>query len=226
MVGIYAITNKINKKVYIGQSWDIRTRFRDYKSYRSNDHLYYSFKKYGIENFHFGIITLFPKNVKQKTLDYWEDSYIIAADTMNDAKGYNKRRGGSHGRHGVESKRKLSEIQKGRKLSKAHKKAIGESCKGTVHSKESVRRGVETRRANGGYFVSDETREKMRQSHLGKKQSRESIEKMLAWRKRNYVISEETKRKISESNKGKKRTPEQRQRMRESALRRHAKETN
>lgn len=63
MVGIYKITNQINRKVYIGQSKYIEKRWNKHKStaFNSNDHnynchLYRAIRKYGIENFSFEIL--------------------------------------------------------------------------------------------------------------------------------------------------------------------------
>jgi group I intron endonuclease len=59
--GIYSITNKVNGKIYIGQSKNISDRMlehiRDLKSNRHvNWHLQRAFNKYGIENFKFDVI--------------------------------------------------------------------------------------------------------------------------------------------------------------------------
>ena len=52
---IYKITNKINNKVYIGQTCrDLQTRWREHKSKANceyNNHLYNAMTKYGAENF-------------------------------------------------------------------------------------------------------------------------------------------------------------------------------
>ena len=63
MIGIYKITNKINKKSYIGQSRNIEKRWANHKSASKNiNHegynypLYNAFRKYGINNFDFSII--------------------------------------------------------------------------------------------------------------------------------------------------------------------------
>ena len=53
MVGIYAIQNNINGKLYIGQSIDIERRWKDEQTCKGavNDYLTRSFEKYGIQNF-------------------------------------------------------------------------------------------------------------------------------------------------------------------------------
>lgn len=63
MCGIYKITNKINGKVYIGQSKDILRRWRRHRvtAYNKEDEayeypLYRAIRKYGLENFDFSII--------------------------------------------------------------------------------------------------------------------------------------------------------------------------
>lgn len=61
--GIYKITNIINNHCYIGQSRDIKTRWKNHKivAYDSNNNqyeypLYRAFRKYGIESFQFEIL--------------------------------------------------------------------------------------------------------------------------------------------------------------------------
>ena len=58
MIGIYKITNKINNKIYIGQSIDIKERWKQhfYKAYNKkesgyNSAIHQAFRKYGYENF-------------------------------------------------------------------------------------------------------------------------------------------------------------------------------
>ena len=57
MIGIYKITNKINGKVYIGQSNDIERRWAEHRNrYKTNNtFLYQNMRLYGIENFDFSI---------------------------------------------------------------------------------------------------------------------------------------------------------------------------
>jgi group I intron endonuclease len=61
LFGVYLIKNKINGKIYIGSSNNIRKRWNEHKNDLRNDehhskHLQKSYKKYGIENFEFLIL--------------------------------------------------------------------------------------------------------------------------------------------------------------------------
>ena len=57
MIGIYKITRH-NKKIYIGQSVNLKRRLKDYKANLAKDQklLNYSFLKYGFKNHKFEII--------------------------------------------------------------------------------------------------------------------------------------------------------------------------
>ena len=59
MIGIYKITNKINGKIYIGQSNDIKRRFLEH-TYRDKLPIDIAIKKYGKENFSFEILEECP----------------------------------------------------------------------------------------------------------------------------------------------------------------------
>ena len=89
---IYMIKNKINNKIYIGQT--IRSfsdRIYDYKNYLCNDYLKASFEKYGFDNFEFSIIETVETF---EELNNREIYYIALYDTRNRDKGYNIEIGG------------------------------------------------------------------------------------------------------------------------------------
>lgn len=92
MIGIYKITNKINNKIYIGQSWNINDRIRKHKSAEcQNKHLKASIDKYGLENFSFKTIICFKDGpFTQKYLDKFERFYIKQYNSINKINGYNK----------------------------------------------------------------------------------------------------------------------------------------
>lgn len=87
LCGIYKITNKINNKMYIGQSKDIINRWDKHKNElnsnkHKNDYLQKSWNKYGEENFDFEIIVL----CEPAELNRLEKHYIDKYDTFNNDK--------------------------------------------------------------------------------------------------------------------------------------------
>ena len=94
--GIYKYTNKINGKIYIGQSSDIIAR----KSSHRNQSLYggkdmncpfhLAIKKYGIDNFDFEIIEECDKSLLNEREQYWIEYY----NSYNN--GYNATTSGNH----------------------------------------------------------------------------------------------------------------------------------
>jgi len=93
--GIYKIENKINGKVYIGQSVDVYRRLKKHiwEIENNNSVLYKAFRKYGVENFSYELI----EECDVKQLDEREVFYIqkynsyIGAENSN---GYNLNIGG------------------------------------------------------------------------------------------------------------------------------------
>lgn len=89
--GIYKITNKINKKAYIGASIDIQRRWKEHKRMLYKADIYDAFKKYGIDNFTFEVVELCQQeelNLKEK---YWINFYNTYKN------GYNMTTGGEGG---------------------------------------------------------------------------------------------------------------------------------
>ena len=103
LIGIYKITNILDKKVYIGQSTNIKRRWEEHKKnvYKKDIHrLYEAFRKYGMKNFKFEIIEIINNN-EQKIdgdlhykLDLLEAKYIREYDAENPDKGYNSKPNG------------------------------------------------------------------------------------------------------------------------------------
>jgi group I intron endonuclease len=111
---IYLITNKVNGKQYVGQTIckDVESRWRQHK-WHSNRNLgtYISnaFKKYAIENFKFQIICIcFDEDCNQ-----YEEEYIVKFNTIS-PNGYNLESGGNNHKCHSETKKKLSEMNKGK----------------------------------------------------------------------------------------------------------------
>ena len=69
MIGIYKITSPTNK-VYIGQSWDIKRRWRDYNSVSCKKYpkLHSSIISHGISKHKFEVIHELPEDITQSVL--------------------------------------------------------------------------------------------------------------------------------------------------------------
>jgi len=72
MIGIYKITNTVNNKVYIGQSIDIETRWKNHKKeYHREDLVYLAIQKHGLESFKFEVLELcLPEELNDKEKQY------------------------------------------------------------------------------------------------------------------------------------------------------------
>lgn len=84
MIGIYKITNNINKKIYIGQSVNIQRRFKEHCNPNKISAISQAIKKYGKENFSFEVI----EECKISQLDSRESYWIEYYDAVNC--GYNR----------------------------------------------------------------------------------------------------------------------------------------
>lgn len=85
MTGIYKITSPSNR-VYIGQSRDIASRKRQYRSLNGGKRqptLFNSFQKYGYNNHLFEVVYELPKDVDQSSLDNYEKFYISQLKEAN-----------------------------------------------------------------------------------------------------------------------------------------------
>ena len=180
MIGIYKITNKLNGKVYIGQSIDIDTRWRQHINAKDNFAIHNAIKKYGKENFKFEVLLECPAEM----LNVWERDMIALYNCMSPY-GYNLTEGGEGHHLSEETRLKMSNTRKGKH-----------------HSEETK---IKISNAQKGIPLSEETRLKMSEARKGKHHSEETKIKISNARKgvKLKPHSEETKHKISESHKGK-----------------------
>lgn len=86
MIGIYMITNKNNKKSYIGQSIHCGKRLEEHYGGHKDQFIDDIIQIEGIENFDFKIL----KQVGEEDLSYWEDYFILKYNTFF-PNGYNKK---------------------------------------------------------------------------------------------------------------------------------------
>lgn len=103
--GVYMIRNKLNNKVYIGESVDIPTRFKRYRwAIKSNSgyaevkrDIVQDIKKFGIENFEFKILVSGSKYKNRDTRLQVETEYIYEYQSYDSKYGYNETCGGEGG---------------------------------------------------------------------------------------------------------------------------------
>lgn len=106
--GIYKITSPVGK-VYIGQSSDIKNRFKVYQrlSCKQQVKLYNSLKKYGVENHQFDIIEYCSEEDLNCSERFWQDEFGgICKNTLNCLL---QECGEERRTHGEESRRKMSQ---------------------------------------------------------------------------------------------------------------------
>lgn len=127
--GIYQLKNRVNGKIYIGQSIDIYDRWTRHKNasfYKNgkdyNILLYRAIRKYGWDNFEKTILEI----CTQEDLDDKERYYIEKFKSYDTNKiGYNLRYGGQNGARcsplSEEAKMKISQANKGRKWTEEHR---------------------------------------------------------------------------------------------------------
>lgn len=120
---IYKIINKLNNKIYIGQTIrSLSVRKNEYSligkkeliNKSINNHLFNAFKKYGFENFEFIEIDT-AKTIDE--LNEKEIQWISYYDSTNKEKGYNIELGGRNSSPSEETIQKMSNAAKGRKQS-------------------------------------------------------------------------------------------------------------
>ena len=104
--GIYKFENKINKKIYIGQSVDIYKRKNEHWQWPSPySKIDSALTKYGLDNFNFSIIEECEPNILDEREKYWIKYY----DSINYEKGYNLTIGGQNYRGESNPASKLTE---------------------------------------------------------------------------------------------------------------------
>lgn len=111
--GVYAVFSP-SGSVYIGQSYDIIGRFRQYNNFtncKEQIRLYNSFMKYGIEKHKFFIL----QECSESELDQLECYYMDLYGSVGTKKGLNLKSGGANGRPSDETRKKMSENSPARK---------------------------------------------------------------------------------------------------------------
>ena len=217
--GIYYILNKVNGKIYIGQSVNLNQRLMRHKAelrgnYHPNEHLQNAWNYYGEDSFKFSLL----EECDESDLDNLEIHYINLYDTTNRENGYNKDHGGVETRHhSLETRKKISEAKQN--LSEETLKRMSEAQKGKKLSDETRKKISESLK---GHEVSNETRKKLSNAHKGRTFSEETLKRMSeakkgeksVWYGKHHTLR--SRRKMSESQKGHKVSVEARKKMSEA----------
>ena len=144
--GVYAITNISNKKIYIGETTNLESRFIDHISRllskrHVNEHLQNSVNLYGISSFQFDILEFCDSIDTKKKEHYW----VTHLHALDKTKGYNIKptdpnkinlRSKETSIKIYETKKKRAE-ERGYWYSKESIEARKVSRKGYVHSEET-----------------------------------------------------------------------------------------
>lgn len=139
---IYLITNKLNNKKYIGQTWDYKRRKKEHENYPCKySYIDNAIQKYGKECFNWEII---DKSSNQNVLDMLERLHISRYESSKEEGGYNLRDGGNGGKLSNETKIKISKNnarfwlgKKRGKITQEQKEKISKTMKGKNHSNKT-----------------------------------------------------------------------------------------
>lgn len=134
---VYVITNLINGKKYVGQTkYSVEERWRAHKSSaltgQGTGLIHKAIRKYGVESF---VVTEVAVAPTQAALDESEDAVICALTSLA-PHGYNLKAGGGGRCHHPDTKRRMSEILKGRPVSQEQRDKISASNKGRKFTDE------------------------------------------------------------------------------------------
>lgn len=151
--GIYKIINKLDGKIYVGQSRNVHRRMNDV--HKECRYLIYAIEKHGKENFESSIVEYCDKSELNDKEKYWikelhshvsENGYNISWGGLNSMEGR---------KHTEESKKKISDAVKGE----------NHPLFGKHHSEESKRKNSESQLGEKhhafGKHLSDEMKKRL-----------------------------------------------------------------
>jgi group I intron endonuclease len=224
---IYIIENRIDGKVYVGKANDVKRRWEKHRAAAregSDGLLYRAMRKHGVENFQIRVID--EADDESYVLNTLEPMWISRLRDEG-AELYNLTNGGDGIPglvHSEETKRKMSESQRGKKISDEQKLKLREVNLGKTHSKETRRKLSEASSGKSKPPRSEEhcrrlseaarTRGPMSEEHKNR-----IAESMRASENVGHPVDEETRARIAEKLRGQVQSDETRAKRAESMRR-------
>lgn len=182
---IYKVINNTNLKIYIGQTiLSLKRRKNIHENSKKDWYFSRALRKYNKDNFKWEVI---EECDSKEEMDEMEFHYIKQYNSFK-PNGYNLTLGGDGVvgyKHTFETKKKLSDLNIGKKLSKETLLKLSKAHKGFKHSEESKKKMSETRK---GKKLSVVHKNRISNSHKGKKRA---------------PFTDEARRNMSLSKKGK-----------------------
>ena len=197
--GIYEIVCIPTGKKYIGSAVNLKGRFQSHtraleRGDHHNSYLQHSWNKYGESSFRFTVsIRCAPEaliNMEQSYIDKYDFSTLFNICPIADSALGRK--------HKEETKRKISESEKGKVVSEKTRQLLSKIAKGTNTGPKSEETKRRMSKARKGIPLSEEHKAKLSKAKLGKKRP---------------PFTDETRRKMSENQKGKKHSEEVKRKM-------------
>jgi group I intron endonuclease len=180
--GIYVIINKKNNKIYIGQAQNVTKRWGEHRyslknNRHQNRHLQRAWSKDGEKFFQFKILEYCDIDQLNEREQHYLDIYIprnmcynIAQDVKASMRGLSP---------SEETRRKMSEANKGENCSEETRRKIGEANKRRPPISEETRKKLsEASKSRKRPPMSEEQKQKLSDANKGKPKSEETRMKM------------------------------------------------
>lgn len=175
MYYLYKITNKVNHKIYIGQTNNPKRRWEQYK-YRSqypkkyNQYIYYAMHKDGIDNFIMEMVAFSEIKLQVNVAEIYLIKYFNSRDKNI---GYNINVGGEGGSEGrfisEQTRQKLSKAGADRTHTKETKMKIATSHTGIKSGPLSEEHKQKLSKIKTGKKISDSARHNISKAKMGDK---------------------------------------------------------
>jgi len=208
---IYKLTCNVNGKSYIGVTNNPKERMSGHKSrakHGSMCPIHSAIRKYGINAFEMTILAEIISE-KKYAFEIIEPKFIAKNRTNIKGIGYNLTEGGEGIRssferkpHSEETKEKIRQAHLGRPKTKEHKNNL-KKAKQQPENIDRLKSLMTGNQRSVGYHHTNEAKQAIRESRIGKTFSESTLQKMSISKKGKSRApwSEETRKKVAESNR-------------------------